>query len=74
MGRRDLDDSKSGEETIKDQKKKKEKAIKHRWRDEIATTPPVQENIISFLGCSPLLKFPKNQKAVQADSKMQSTP
>lgn len=28
MGRRDLDDSKSGEETIKDQKKKKGKSHK----------------------------------------------
>lgn len=32
MGRRDLDESKSGEERIKD-KKEEEKAIKYRWRD-----------------------------------------
>lgn len=36
MGRRDLYESKSGEERIKD-KKKEEKAIKYRWRDEITT-------------------------------------
>lgn len=39
MGRRDLDESKSGEERIKDKKKKEEKAIKYRWKDEITTTP-----------------------------------
>lgn len=38
MGRKDLDESKSGEETIKGQKQKEEKAIKYRWRDEITTT------------------------------------
>lgn len=37
MGRKDLDESTSGEETIKDQKRE-EKAIKHRWGDEITTT------------------------------------
>lgn len=63
MGRKDLDEVTSGEETIKDQKRE-EKAIKYRWGDEIITTLICAGKHHKLPGFQSPLNFPKDHQAV----------